>query len=324
MWNQVTQVGKEVTPGTGVAATRKMYMTDPVFAPGKDFRPYRFATGTRDNQRGATLGPLQVGGQVQFPMSADEIVEILLGCVQGSVTPTLVAAGVQLWTFKPAATLPDSQTWEWHDGARPWRETGVRWDTLRVNGAANGPNMVTAAAFALNHTQQALTGALADRTPSFIEGWETKYYVDAHGGTPGGTVVSGTLIDWDLNFRNNLDRKFFADNANQTGAIIVNPMDATAVVTIEASTAHALTEFNNWNVATKRLLRFEFGQNVVISGANKTFVTIDLPCAWSVEDLGNNDRGTRTYKMTGNYVYDPTNAFGIQFRAQNARATAYA
>jgi hypothetical protein len=71
------------------------------------------------------------------------------------------------------------------------------------------------------------------------------------------------------------------------------------------------------------LVRVEFGQNEVISGADKKFVTVDIPGAWEAVDLGGTDEGTRAYEMSLQYIYDTTNLFGLQIRAQNARTTAY-
>ena len=75
---------------------------------------------------------------------------------------------------------------------------------------------------------------------------------------------------------------------------------------------------------TKRLVRLEFGQNEVIASSYKKFVTVDLPGAWSAVDLGGDDAGTRTYELTLETLYDTTNAFQAQIRAQSARTAAWA
>lgn len=40
-------------------------------------------------------------------------------------------------------------------------------------------------------------------------------------------------------------------------------------------------------------------------------------------DLGGSDEGTRVYELGLQYVYDTTNTYGLQIRAQNARSTAW-
>lgn len=323
LWRGYFQMGKETTPGTSVAATRRMYFTpdDSSFKREREGRPYKFATGSRDNVRAFTNGPTVVGGSLKQHLSASEIVELLLMGVQGGVTPT-GAGATKLWTFKPAATL-DAATVEWHDGARGWDVGGVYCNKLQLQGSANGEAVVTADVFGLNMAIATPTAALAERVPDFIEGWETKLYLDAFGGTAGATQVAGTLINWDISIENGLGRKYFAANTINAGGITIGELQVTARLTFEAAAAASATEFANWDAATKRLARLMFGDNQVIDGADKAFVTVDIPGAWSAVDLGQSADGTRTYQLELQYVYDVTNAFGLQIRAQNGRAAAW-
>lgn len=315
-----------MTAGTPVAATRKLYWREPVLTRERAPRWHRFATGTRDNVRASSNGPVIVGGSGSLPLSASEIIELLLLGVQGGVTPTqpdsVGAPNVRLWTFKPGNTL-ESATVEWDDGARAWREAGVRVNSLTFEGNVREESKVNFELFGTVMAQNALTGALADRTPDFIEGWETKVYIDALGATPGTTVQAGSLINWSVKLNNNLGRKYFADNSNAAGGVTIGALGVEASFTFEASEPEALTEFNNWDAATKRLIRLEFGQNETIQTTFKKFVTLDLPGAWSAVDLGQTDEGTRVYSFSYGYVYDTVLAAGLQIRAQNNRAAAW-
>lgn len=323
LWRSIAQVGKEVTPGTFVAATRKMYLENPSFTSTRDAQPRDYATGTRDSIRAITSGPQAVGGQVVLPMSADELTEIMLGTIVGGVTPTVVLTTGQKWVFKPGSTLPDSQSWEWDDGARPWRVAGVRFNTLQIAGNVAGENMVTATPFGISMVQGAAT-SLTDRVPTLMQGWEAKVYIDAHAGTPGATLTVGYGINWSWSYSNNMERKFYADNVNQTGAVIIGKMSLNGTFTFEAEKALALTEYNNWTAMTKRLMRFEFGNNDTIPGGTaKRTVQIDIPMAYTAIDFAGTDRGTRVYQGTCQYVYDPTNAYGLSITLTNSRATAY-
>jgi hypothetical protein len=53
-------------------------------------------------------------------------------------------------------------------------------------------------------------------------------------------------------------------------------------------------------------------------------VAIDIPGAWSAYNLGGTDGNSRVYELRLSYVYDPTNAFGLQVTAMNARTAAWA
>ena len=322
LWRGYFQAGKETTAGTSVAATRRMYFTpDSSFTREREARARRFSTGSRDNVRAFTNGPVVVGGTVKTPLSASEIIELLLMGIKGGVTPT-GASTPKLWTFVPGTSL-DAATIEWYDGARGWDIGGCYADSLKFSGSANGEAMVEAAIFGMNMEIATPTTSLSERVPDFIEGWETKLYVDSFGGTAGSTAASGVLVNWEVEITNGLGRKYFADNTKNAGAITINELEVKAKLTYEASATAAATEFANFDAATKRLVRLEFGQNEVISGSDKKFVTIDIPGAWEAVNLGGTDENTRVYELSLQYVYDTTNAYGVQIRAQNARATAW-
>lgn len=326
IWRSTTQVAVETTPGTPVTtSTRRLYLQEPVFEPNREGRLHKFATGTRDNTRAHTLGPQAVSGKASLPMSADEIVELLLLGVKGAVTPTTVDTTARLWTFVPGSTALDAASIKWDDGANVWIAAGCHVDQLTFKGAANEEHMIEAEFFARSLAAGTLTGALAERVPRFHEGWETQMFIEAFAGTPGTTVKAGVLVNWEVSIKNNLSRKYYADNSNVAGGVTIGELEVEAKLTLEASDSDALAEFNNWAAGTKRLVRLQFGNNELAGAATaKYLVSIDLPIAWTAIKLGEVDENTRVYELTGSYVYDPTNLFGVQIRAQNQRATAWA
>jgi hypothetical protein len=262
LWRERLQFGRESAYGTAVAATRIAYVSDPKFNRTREPRIHRFATGTRERIRAVTLGPAQVSGQVTLPVSADELIEWLLISLQGGVTPTTPSGGTatRLWTFVPSATL-DSMTIEYNDGDNNWRLRGVYGSKITFSGSVMGENNVTIELFGKEQeVLGSLTGSLTERTPTFIEGWQTRLYADAFGGTPGTTQLSGVLINWTVEISLNLGRKYTADNTLEMKAAIVGEAEATAKLTFEAATTHADTEYSNWNGETARLLRLEMGQ----------------------------------------------------------------
>lgn len=321
LWLQQWEIGKETTAGTPVARTRGMYFDpDSKLSRSHDPRPHKFSTGSRDNTRSFTLGPQVVEGTISMPLSASEIVELLLMSIKGAVTPT--GATEKIWTFTPGTTL-DPVTLGWNDGARPWVASGCYGSKLKISGNVKEATTVSLDVVGLSMSQTALTGGFAARTPDIIEGWETKLYIDSFGGTAGSTQVTGTLINWDIEIDNGFGRKYFAANSNTTSALTLGEIGVTAKLTFEASPAAALTEFSNWTAGTKRLVRLDFGNNTLITGIHYYQVTVDIPGAWDAVDLGGSDEGTRTYELSLQYVYDTTNSYGLQIRAKNTRSTAY-
>lgn len=272
LWSGKMQWGRETVPGTAVAATRIMYFREPTLMPEQDSRVHRFATGTRDNVRAHTLGPVRAGGAVALPLSADEAIELLLISVQGAVTPTTPsgATNARLWTFKPAGAL-DSATIEWADGARTWQGAGYRGNMLTLAGAANEENTLSMDLFGTDVVAGSLTGALSERVPTFMEGWQTRLYIDAFTATPGTTPVPGVLRNWSVPINNNLGRVYTADNTLAANRITSGELDVTAQFTFDAYQSRALTEFNNWRANTQRLVRLEFigPADEIEAGANE-------------------------------------------------------
>jgi len=255
-----------------------------------------------------------------------------------TVTVTAVASGTvqaptivgQEWVFTPNSTSSnpvDSQTWEWYDGARNWQIAGVMVDELDMSGTIATDTMLTAKLFGRQMLLNAASAAPAERLPDFLEGWEAKVYIDAIGGTPGTTEAPLTVLDYSLAFKNNLGRKYFADNTLQLGEVVVGALGLQATITMEAASTFAAAEYANWDANAHRLIRLELGNNEAIGGGQnqaKKLIRIDIPAGWTAVDLTPEDAQTKVYKFTAEYIYDPVNAFGCRVTAINERTTMYA
>jgi hypothetical protein len=264
------QIGKETTPGTPVAATRIAYFNpDGTLTRTRDPRPHRFAVGRRDNLLAYTNGPIQAGGSVGMPASASESLELLEIGVRGGVTPTQ-PTGATLgykWVYKPGSL--GSATIEWNDASRYWQMAGVRADQIQIQGAVNDTNMITATLFGVDLAKLgSMTGALSQRVPTFMEGWQCLLFADAFGAVPGTTQIPGTLRNWQAQIANNLARVYTADNTLRANRVVSGELDVTASLTFDAASAQALAEFDNWDAATKRVIRLAFiGPNATIEAA---------------------------------------------------------
>lgn len=299
---------------------------DPTITRERQPRPKRFATGTRDNQRAHTLGPVMVGGQAKLDVSGAELLEwleILFGAA--TVTTPGGATLSRLHTFKPA-TVPSSMTMERYDGANLKRAVGVMANQMTIAGSVEAENTATFDLFGSDYLDWGgpLT-TLSDRVPTFLEGWQANAYLDAFGGTAGATQIANAAINWNVQVGNNLGRKRFAGNTLALGALTTGELDVSASITLEAAAALSTTEIANWEAETNRLLRLEFlGPANGIESGQREFVTIDLPGAWSTVNFNGEDQGTRVYEYGLNYVYSTSLAAGIVVRAQCARTAAFA
>lgn len=299
------------------------YRPDSRLSREREARSKRFSTGTRDNVRGFTLGPEMASGSVSMDVSPSELVELLLVTLKGGVTPTVPSGGTtsKLWSFTPGDL--DSATFEWHDGATAHQMTGGYGDRLRIAGSVGGENVATFDLFGKAITNAALTGALADRVPEYLEGWQSLLYIEAFGGVPGTTNIAGTLVNWDVTIANGLTRIYTADNVNSANSVSVGELEVTASLTFLASAPQSAIEYANWDAATKRVVRLLFKGATAIEAAIFPQVAVDLPGAWSAFDLGQAEENVRAYQLDLAYVYDPTNAFGVRVALQNTRATAW-
>lgn len=430
MWRQQVRVGKEVTYNTAATATRKLYLVEPTLNDDAETMFHRFATGTPDNVRASTPGASVPIGRFQVPVSEDELLEALQMTIQGSITPTTPGGGTltREWVATPNVAV-DSATMEWDDGFRAWRATGCYGNSIEIAGDVDGDNMATVELFAAGLTQNALSGAPADRTPTFMRGWETRIYLANFNVDPlvGDAPIGALLKRWRVRVGRNLGRKYLATNTQAMAAAIPGEFDCECELTVEASSPQALTEFTNWRANTKRNVSLEFGNNTQIesaptnevqtltegtaitagtftltfrgattgtigtpwsaaqtqaalealhtigagnvtvtggpldttpltitfigtlSGLNvpqltsnqasltgtfthatstpgvgyKRTVILTIPGAWRAVSLSETDAGTRMYRLTQNYIYDATLAFGFKALLRSARTSAW-
>lgn len=326
VWKTTFQVGKETTRGTAVAASRRMYFApDGMINDEGEARFYDFSTATRAQTRAATPGVVRAIGSVSQQLSYSESVELALAGIRGAVVPTQPDSvgnpTVYLWTFTEGDTL-DPWTLEWDDGARAWRGLGVSIDELTYAFNVREGWTVQARLLGLDFAQNALTGALASRDPNFIEGWETKVYIDAFGGTPGTTAVDCYLVSANITYRNNLALFYAAKNSRAACDLVPGVVSVEGTLTVRASEAAALTAFNDLRAATKKMIRLETGNNTTLTGIYKGFVTLDLPGAYMSRGIGDVD-GVRTYELRYRGIYDSTAGYMFRKRLQNQRSAAY-
>lgn len=325
LWQETAAYGKETVLGTGVAATRKAYLETITITKDRPNRTHRFKTGTRDNQRAVTQGPTAAGGQVKLPVHPDELLEwlnITLG--PPVITTPATAVLTRRHTYKPSVTL-DSMTLERNDGSKVHRGLGVRGGGLEIAGSVDGDSMATIDLFAIDRddTFTTLTTGLTDRNPPFLEGWQTNFYLDALGATPGTTKVTDLLEDWSIKLGNNMDRIYAAGNTQAAIATIPGELDLTMDNTFLAESSAAATFLTNWLAGTPKLLRYEFIGRVAIEGTFFPKVTVDVPGYWNSPDFNKEAGPVRAYGAPMDYVYDATLGAGIVITCDTTRTAAF-
>lgn len=326
LWQEVVQFGKETVLGTGVAATRKAYLESVSITKDRPNRTHRFKTGTRDNQRAITQGPTAAGGQVKLPIHPDELLE-WLNITLGPPVITTPGGGTltRRHTYKPSSATLDSMTLERNDGSRVHRGLGVRGGGITFDGSVDGDNMATIDLFATDRddTFSSLTGSLSDRNPPFLEGWQTNFYIDALGATPGTTKFTDLLEDWSIKIMNNMARIYAAGNTQAAIATVAGELDISMDNTFLAESSAAATFLTNWLAGTPKLLRYEFIARTAIETTLFPRVTIDVPGYWNTPDFNKEAGPVRAYGAPMDYVYDATLGAGIVVTCDTTRTAAF-
>ena len=312
------QIGLETTPGTAVAATRKIYGTGEMtkVAPQRAVEEDR---GSYDARFVHLPAVIEAAASFEAQLYTQQLIELLQMAIEAGVTG--VQQGITtayLWTWVPGDTLK-SATLEYFDGQKAWEMPYGMADSLRIWGAITGDCRMAVEMLGKDKEATTMTPALPDPTVTPIAGWEAKLYMDAFGGTPGTTAKDGLMIDYDVKIVNGLARLYTAANTNLIDAITRGKRLLDAGFTFEFNT-DAETEYTNFLTPTKRLIRLELGNNTVIEDTYKHYVTIDIPGIWTGAVVGE-DENTCTIKMDCENEYDPTNTFAYQVRVMTARAS---
>lgn len=276
IYRSIVQMGKQTTADAAVPATRRMYVSAPSLTRERESRPKAFATGDRMPVRAHRSGPAIVAGSMTCPVVADELLEMLEATFgPAAISTPAGATNARRHVYTPGD--PSYITVELNDGANLWQGIGIRTNGMNVSLAVSGEASAAFPLFGLERQPlAALTTGIAERTPPTTEGWETRFYIEALGGTPGTTRVDNVLAAADIGFTNNLGRKFLASNRREASKLPAGVIGLTGSLRMEASEAQALTEYLNWEADTYRLFRLEIGNNDVIDAGTNEQQTITI------------------------------------------------
>lgn len=285
---RATQLGKETTFGTPVAATRRVpWALQTTIDP--HWTKVAADTGTLDN----ALPPYRTGAdftaQATGPVAYDDIINAWAALLKGGIVAT-GAGAAKTWDFNPSATVSDQYelfTFEWGDevsGDNMQFADGIV-DKLVLHYPPDmGPIKMTADwRFASLAYPTTMTGALAvDGASVWAYAADTKVYIDSVAGSIGITPITDTLHEATLTVHHNTDVKRFANGSN--ARFKVNGYGRgerlVEVSMTFAKTAAALTEFANFlNAAPQE--RF-----VVLDTTSRDIITGSTPYSHKVKFAG--------------------------------------
>lgn len=297
------QLGKEVTPGTAVAATT-IWRGTGVLDDQREVVPVDEDVGILGGTDRSDIPYVLAGLEMEETPATFEQLQYLLAMALGGPTTGVadgVGDGYVYTTNVPEGTLPT---------AAPYTiQGGDNFEVERMEYALCTALTLTSVAKATLKMSATLIGRQVERMASFtgalsippVEGILTqrgKIYIDDVGDDYGDTQVSGQVLGLSLELAPVWEPKFFMDGDLWYGAAKFTGYALSGSITFEhdsAVTGDTNGEKYNWRNEVARLLRVEFlGSAFATAGTytNKTF-RMDLPIKWTkfnpISDQNGND-----------------------------------
>lgn len=288
---EISQAGIEVTRGTPVAATRKVYMAWQPFSYERELQWASTQTGTFHNRREGTYRRAVNGMTGTEDCTFEDAPWWGQLFLKGGVVGGPGDAGVPpmyTYTFIPSPSTDDlkSITLEYGTPTLPYKvnQGMVNSATFRFNPDELAYWQMDIELMTRKPTQTAMTGSIADRSRELIRAPGTKNYVDSV--TIGTTHITGRFIGGSITINNNLDFKAFSEDEDDFAANRVGRGD----VTVDAQFTFEFdndAEFANYRAEqpVERFIRIE-REGTIIHDAVRSKATFDLNGYWSSIEPG--------------------------------------
>lgn len=284
--NQVVQIGVETTPGTSVAASKRLQSISIEPSPSVEMDQFR-PTGSKYNTL-STLSKEWTEASVTGRATYSEIIYVLSSVLTTGVITSPDATGAptaRKWVFSPSTTAddaPKTYTIEHGSSVRADKftyglmtEVGMAFsrDTVEVTGSLMGRAMTDGIALTANPTLVPLIPVLPT---------QVSVYLDNTSATLGTTKLTRALTaEWSLGGRFGPLWVLDAANPSYVTHIETEP-DLSASLMLEAD-AQGMGLLNTLRAGDTKFLRIE-ALGGIIGGAIRYTMTIDM--AVKVSDMG--------------------------------------
>lgn len=330
------QIGKEVTPGTLVAATRRLLGSSVNYAREQEQEPFEdHVSGTLARVVRAPI-ITRNGTLVEYtaPLSFEEILILGLLGMDGGVTPT-GAAAEKTWTFAQAVTAApgqDSYTLEWVEddlaGNTYEVEAGLGFvESAEITGGIEGVPEMTLNIRARKSVESVATGSLAVPAEETAPNLLWSHFMDDTWAGLGGTQILGQILEFTWTYTTGLTARYYQDGRATLDFSAVQAGKRMADLVITAAIGAQAGSFVRAEQAKKdaRALRFH---RLRIQGD-----TIDtLPheifldgayyhAADSMNERGEDEDGVMTTTVHLQSALDPTSSRDVGMTVVNSLAT---
>lgn len=338
------QIGKELTRGTAVAATRR------ILTEGATFRNLE-SLKTFENQIQGTLAmsatpPVVTRNHTEFeltmPLDFEQVLLALLSGMKGGVTPTTPGTGEgRLWTFTPAVAsdpLPDTYTIEFSEADMDASPNALGLEapygfatSIQITGSEDSLPELSIGMVARQTSLAVATAAISLPTVSYSPNARWGIYIDSAWAGLGGTQITGQIMGFQWTFDGFLRPVYRLDNrsALDFARYEFKPrnVDLTLDTMLDAASGGLVpTEDSLKTAGTKRFVRVELTGDAFVApdtGLNR-FVRLDgcyVHAEDSMQERGGENEGNVTNRLHLTGFYDSTQAQDVEVVVQNNLAS---
>lgn len=317
------QAGLESTPGTAVAATRKVYAKGPV--PSEN-RPKVYAQQSRQNfianydamETHVTIKPWTM---TEEGAPFTELPWWFAMAIKGGVSPT--GSGPYVYTFNDAGSSDDlkTATMEVNDGVGSFEVPYSMVNQWKLTGkGGSGPTPVNFEATLIGQKLTpaiTMTAAISDRDlrGQYMLFKNTQLFMDDSAGNIGTTEVAAALEEFTIMGDNKIVPRYTGSAAGgpySTHRRDERYLEFTAIVLFNSA---AYTEFQNkWQANSGRYIQLKN------TGSGNNLFTLNLYTKLATFEF-NEDGPTRRVALMGQSIYDPTLGYSFQAVVQNDLTT---
>jgi hypothetical protein len=307
------QLGREVTPGTAVAATTLWRGVAGLEDKREVVMPKEYVGYLSGIDR--TYIP-KLQSEVAFDDTEATFEQILHILEAGIATVTPAADGVGtdfIYTYPfPTTSIPTIKTYT-IEGGDNVQEEEIEYcfvQEFKLSGNAGEAWMLSSQWVGRQNTPSTFTPAIAIPTVEDMLFSKTKLYIEAISGVWGTTQKLATLIGASLTYKTGLMAVYTADGQLYFTFHKITQPEVELELTMEYD-ATAIAEITNWRNQTPRLIELKTeGSAFATPGTLYTYKTmkIDLAGKWASFDPPDDKDGNSV--VTGKFIgkYDPTGA----------------
>lgn len=321
------QMGFEATPGTAVAATRKMYArADPANGVNVPLVWFDDATGTYQNRRRAARGRMSVAFPITDLCTFEDLHWWLYMMVEGTPNEdTGTDPSVLIHEFLPdlATDTLKSVTMEWGDPGNAYEISQLYLNQWTLRGDADNQNelgwMLEMDAIGRTFDPTTFTAAIPDRETEVITARGTTCFIDDDWASVGGNQITGRLISWSITGLINRHTKAFAEDEQYVAQGVTGRQawNVDAQLTFEFPDDNEFEHYRS-SLPVQRVIRLQRLGSEIATGENKA-LTIDLGGYWATVGTGDRE-GNKTITLGLQAGYDVSEATDLRVELINDQA----